>query len=123
MKTCSEMKLLPYKRVYNWIKQQMSADGKPVSIPKTRKQTPPFRAWAFGHCLLLMANENARTQSQYILTKDQWDAFTKFVEDHSDMTLTELGTIENMRQCKCTNKTYWPAIMHICNACIEYNKN
>lgn len=122
MKTCEEIKLLPYKQVYNWIKQ-MSTDGKPVSIPKTRKQSPPFRAWAFANCLLLMANENARTQSQYILTKDQWTAFTDFVKAHPKMALTELGTKENMQKCKCTNITYCPAIMHICNACIEYNKN
>lgn len=122
MKTCEEIKLLPYKRVYNWIRQ-MSANGEPVSIPKTRKQSPPFRAWAFGNCLLLMANENARTKSQYILTKDQWTAFTNFVKDHRKMTLAELGTMENIRKCKCTNKTYWPAIMHICNAYIAYKNN
>lgn len=111
---CSDLKLVSYKEAYEWICSRCKPTGK-VAIPKARPSTPPFYAQPQGADLLLEANEKAKTQSSYVLTKERWDAFLRFVEDHPDMPKRDLSRSESIREYGIPLH-YWPVVIHISRA-------
>ena len=112
---CSNLELVSYEQAYEWICGQFKCTGARVAIPKARPSTPPFYAQPQDADLLLEANEKAQTQSSYVLTKERWDAFLRFVEDHPDMPKRDLSRSESIREYGIPLH-YWPVVIHISRA-------
>lgn len=114
-KFCKDLDLVSFGTALKWIKNQKPIEANPVYIQKYGGQSKlPFRVWAFADVVLVMSNEKAKTQSQYILSKDKWNAFCKYVKDNPTMERGELA--RNYKQFECTNKTFWPTVISISKA-------
>lgn len=121
MKQCKDLTLVSFNKAFRWIKAQHPTEAQPVYIPKFGgRSNLPFRAWCFADVLLLMANEQAVTQSQYILDKEKWEAFLNFVRENPEMKMGELAA--SFRRFGCLNKAFWPSIISISKACLEANQ-
>lgn len=115
---CRDLALFPYRNILCWVKDQNPTQDKPVYIPKYGGRSRlPFRVWHFAGCLLLMSNEKAIHQVQYILAPGQWKKFLDYVEQNPEMRIGELA--RHLKDFGCTNKVFWPTIISICK---EYQK-
>lgn len=120
MKKINEnLRLVPFKKVLSWIKAQDPHESSPVYISKAMPTSPQFRVWYFAEELLLASNENDTVQRQYILDEDKWNKFCKYVTDNPKMSRGELG--EKFKDYGCTDATFWPSIIHICEAYLKNN--
>lgn len=110
--------LLSFQSVLRWISEKQLSEEEPLYIPKYGGRSKrPFRVWSFADCLLLMSNEEDSSQRQYILNRDKWNRFLKYVKDHSEMGTFELS--QHYKEFGCTNKVFWPSIISICK---EYSR-
>lgn len=107
-----------FPTVLRWVSEKQLSENEPLLIPKYGSRSKrPFRVWSFAGCLLLMSNEEDSTQRQYILNRDKWDRFLKYVKDHSEMGSFILS--QHYKEFGCTNKVFWPSIISICK---EYSR-
>ena len=68
---CRELTLFPFRDVLSWVKQQQPTEANPLYVSKYGgRSNLDFRVWHFAGCLLLMSNEKAKKQSQYIITPE-----------------------------------------------------
>ncbi len=117
-KLCKDLKLTTFEKARKWIKIQNPSQNEPVYINKYGGQSQrPFRVWVFANVILAMSNENDTKQAQYIITKDKWIAFCTYVKEHPMMGTGELSG--NHKEYKCTNITFWPAIISISKKVLE----
>lgn len=117
-KTCKDLNLASFAKALRWIKAHNPKEANPVHIPKYGGRSQlPFRAWCFAGNILLASNETAGTESEYLLSKEKWDAFSKFVHEHSDMGIGELA--KHYQEFACTNKLYWPSVISISKAILN----
>lgn len=118
MKQCKDLKLVPYRAIIQWVKSKEQSQSNPVLIQKYgSKSILPFRMWSFAGCLLLMSNEKAKVQAQYILNKKKWLSFFSFVKENPEMSIGDLARCYS--EFECTNKVFWPSIISICKAYLE----
>ena len=116
-KYCKDLKLVAFNKARRWIKMQ-AKECKPVNIEKYGGRSKyPFHAWVFADVILLMSNEHARMQSQYVLSAEKWNAFCKYVKEHPDMMMSELAS--RFKDFGCTNKLFWPAVISISKAVLQ----
>ena len=121
MKQCKDLSLVSFNKVFQWIKSQHPTEVQPVYIPKYGgRSNLPFRVWCFADVLLLMANEHSVTQAQYVLDKERWGSFLRFVHENPDMKMEELAASYCCFGCR--NKAFWPSVISISKACIEANQ-
>lgn len=114
----NNIKLVSFKKALKWIKSNNPHENSPVYVIPYGGRGLSFRVWHFANCLLLMSNENAKTQVQYIITEEKWNAFLKYAKEHHDMSTTDMG--KHYKDYKCTNYTFWPSILSICKNIKEY---
>lgn len=121
MRKCKDLYLSPFGRVLRWVKEINPDQYHPIYIPKYGgRSKQPFRLWCFANCLLLMSNENAKNQVQYILTRKKWTAFIDYVKKTPEMPIGVLS--QHFKDFECTNKVFWPSIISICKAYLENYK-
>lgn len=114
-KFCKDLKLVAFNKARRWIRKQAKEECAPVYIEKYGgKSRSPFRVWLFADVILLMSNEQAKMQSQYVLSAEKWDAFCRFVKLHPDMSMGELAS--HFKDFGCTNKLFWPVVISISRA-------
>jgi hypothetical protein len=118
-KVNEELTLVPFKNALAWIKSQNPHECSPVYISKAKPTSLKFRVWCFADALLLASNENDAVQRQYILNEEKWNVFCEYVRNHPQMGRGELG--KKYREFGCTDPTFWPSIIHICEAYLTYN--
>lgn len=114
---CNQLILCSYPEISRWVKRKNPIQAIPLYIPKYGGRSKlPFRLWHIPGGLLLMSNEKAKYQSQYILTSEKWQCFVDFLSKNPEM-----GTGELARHYSdfCTNKLFWPSIISICK---EYQR-
>ena len=110
---CRDLTLFPYLTVLRWVKHENPIQAFPLYIPTYGGRSKrPFRLWHIPGGLLLMSNENAKNQAQYILTPEKWKSFLAFVKKNPEMGTGELS--KHYRDFGCTNKVFWPSIISIC---------
>ena len=104
---------MSYARAYRFVKQQNGVAMTAANISYGRRNTLHFRAWAFAGDILLKSSETAKTQQDYRLTKEKWDAFTDYLKQNPTMEVNALAA--HYREFDCTNYTFWPSIIKISN--------
>lgn len=116
---CCQLSLFSYREVLRWVKHKNPIQAVPLYIPKYGgRSNLPFRLWHIPGGLLLMSNEKAKSQSQYILTEEKWRCFQEYVKKNPEMGTGELA--RHYPDFDCTNKLFWPSIISICK---EYQRD
>ena len=118
MKQCKDLTIVSFDKAKRWINTQMLAENTPVYIPKYGGRSDfPFRVWRFADVLLLLANERSATQTQYVLCKERWDSFERFVRENPELKMSDLA--KSYKSFGCMNKVFWPAVISISKAYME----
>ena len=111
-KTKLNYPLISYLKVLHWAKSQMPEQSSPILIPKYGgKSHNSFRMWVFANNLLLTSSEKDKKQTQYILNREKWDMFCRFVKMHPEMGTREFA--KHYKDYGCTNYMFWPSIISI----------
>lgn len=121
MKQCKDLRLVSFNKALRWVKAQNPTEAEPVYVNKYGgRSNLPFRVWAFSNALLIMSNEHANHQAQYILDQNKWVSFIKFVRANPEMKMGVLA--KEFRRFSCSNKIFWPVVISISKAVHEDNQ-
>ena len=122
-KCIKESDLATFGQITRWIKKQYRESGGPVYVKKSTNQSGPFRVWPFDNCLLMMSEENAKTQSQQIMNKSDWETFCRVVKANPGKGTAELDKLLREELGRSIKMHYIPSFRHINKAYQQYNKS
>lgn len=99
-----------FRAVIKWMRAEGATAESPMRVEKIGQRTNKsyFFAWTFGGAILLKPHPDARVQSEYILTSEQWHKYEEF---YSELTPEEREKAEVYSQQRIIkNYSYYPVI-------------